>query len=120
MLFREIILKDFLVFKGENRIVFPSPKDNTAALLLILAPNSGGKTSVIRGLEFLLYGKLRREMPSSVDGLINKATLKSSPQTTTLETWVQATIEVAGEPRTIRRRIEAKRSGSNLRNQIFL
>src|ERR1700679_3051431 len=113
MLFRELIFKDFLVFKGENRIVFPAPKDNEAALLLILAPNSGGKTSVIRGLEFLLYGTLRREMPSTVDGLTKKATLKEAPQTATLETWVQAIIEVAGEPRTIRRRIEAKRSGSN-------
>lgn len=120
MLFRELIFKDFLVFKGENRIVFPAPKDHEAALLLILAPNSGGKTSVIRGLEFLLYGKLRREMPATVDGLINKATLKAASQVATLETWVQATIEVAGEPRTIRRRIEAKRSGLNFRSQIFL
>src|SRR5258706_996394 len=120
MLFRELIFKDFLVFKGENRIVFPPPNDSESSLLLVLAPNSGGKTSVIRGLEFLLYGKLRREMPASADGLINKALLKDAPQNATLEVWVQATIEVAGEPRTVRRRIEAGRSGTTFRCQTFL
>ncbi len=108
------------MFKGENRIVFPPPNDSESSLLLVLAPNSGGKTSVIRGLEFLLYGKLRREMPASADGLINKALLKDAPQNATLEVWVQATIEVAGEPRTVRRRIEAGRSGTTFRCQTFL
>jgi len=120
MLFRELIFKDFLVFKGENRIVFPPPNGSESSLLLVLAPNSGGKTSVIRGLEFLLYGKLRREMPASDDGLINKATVRAASQTATLETWVQATIEVAGEPRTIRRRVEARRAGTTFRCKTFL
>jgi DNA sulfur modification protein DndD len=120
MLFREIVFKDFLVFKGENKITFPAPKDAKASLLLVLAPNSGGKTSVIRSLEFLLYGKLRREMPPTLVGLVNKAAIKESAEIGTVEAWVQATIEVAGEPRTIRRRIEAKRTGSNYRFQVHL
>jgi hypothetical protein len=37
MLFREIILQDFLVFKGENRITFPPPGENESCLILVLA-----------------------------------------------------------------------------------
>ena len=59
-------------------------------------------------------------MPETIDGLINKAALTAAPQVATIETWVQATIEVGGEPRTIRRRIEAKRSGSTFRSQTYL
>jgi DNA sulfur modification protein DndD len=120
MLLRELIFKDFLVFKGENRITFPPPNENDSSLLLVLAPNSGGKTSVIRGLEFLLYGRLRRDMPATFDGLINKAYVKSTPKNTTLEAWVQAKIEIAGETRTIRRRIETARTGSGARPRVVL
>lgn len=112
MLFRELIFKDFLVFKGENRITFPSPDKIASSLVLILAPNSGGKTSVIRALEFLLYGSLRREMPATLDELINKSYVKSVRIDSRLEAWVQAKIELAGEVATIRRRIETRRTPS--------
>src|SRR5438105_4077491 len=102
MLFREIIIKDFLVFKDENSLTFPPPGKNDSCLLLVLAPNSAGKTSIIRALEFLLYGRLRREMPPSADRLINKTYIQAAKPGATLEAWVQATIEIEGQPRTIR------------------
>ncbi len=119
MLFRELTFKDFLVFKGTNYISFPAPNDNASCLLLVLAPNNGGKTSIIRALEFLLYGKLRREMPATADGLINKAYVRAGTSTT-LEAWVQAKIEIDGNTRTIRRRIQATRAGSAFRTRIIL
>ena len=120
MLFREIIIKDFLVFKDENRITFPPPEKNDSCLLLVLAPNSAGKTSIIRALEFLLYGRLRREMPPTADRLINKTYVQAAHPGAPLEAWVQATIEIEGQPRTIRRRIEATRTGTTSRARIIL
>ena len=121
MLFRELLFQDFLVFKGENRLTFPLPVENNSCLILVLAPNSGGKTSVIRALEFLLYGRLRREMPHSADGLINKSLIQGTPIGTTHEAWVQAKIEINGHTHTIRRRIEATRTGaSSFRSRIVL
>ena len=43
MIFHELGFQDFLAFKGENRIIFPPPGENQSSLVLILAPNSGGK-----------------------------------------------------------------------------
>jgi len=121
MLFRELIFKDFLVFKGENRIAFPPPTANKSSLVLVLAPNHGGKTSVIRALEFLFYGRLRREMPDSPHRLINTNLYRSIQTGTTVEAWVQAKIEIDGHTHTIRRRIEATRIGTaSFRTRIFL
>jgi hypothetical protein len=121
MLFRELTFKDFLVFKGENRIVFPPPAANKSSLILVLAPNHGGKTSVIRALEFLFYGRLRREMPDSSHLLINTNLYRAIKPGTTVEGWVQAKIEIDGHTRTIRRRVEATRTGAaSFRTRIFL
>ncbi len=120
MLFRELIFKDFLVFKGENRITFPPPDKIESSLVLVLAPNSGGKTTIIRGLEFLLYGRMRREMPATLDGLINKSYVKLARINSLMEAWVQAKIEIAGEVVTIRRRIETRRTPSPSEARVVL
>lgn len=120
MLFRELVFKDFLVFKGENRITFPSSDKIESSLILVLAPNSGGKTSVIRSLEFLLYGRLRREMPATVDELINKSYVKTARIDSRMEAWVQAKIDIAGKSATIRRRIEARRTASASNAKVVL
>lgn len=106
MIFKDLILKDFLTFKGANRIEFPDPGKHDTALVVILAPNFAGKTNVIRALEFLLYGKLRRNAPSSHLELVNRTYVQQAVENETLEAWVQATIITRGEARTFRRRIE--------------
>lgn len=121
MLFRELIFRDFIPFKGENRIVFPAPSDKTS-LVVILAPSNAGKTSVIRALKFLLYGELWGENENTAHGLINKATMAELQAPAQIEAWVQATIEVAGKSRTVRRRIEARKyaNGSVQTKGVFL
>lgn len=108
------------MFKGVNRITFPSPDKFESSLVLVLAPNSGGKTSVIRALEFLLYGGLRREMAGAMDDLINKSYVKSAPMNSLMESWVQAKIEIAGQAVTIRRRIEVRRTPSLSNPKVVL
>jgi len=121
MLFRELIYRDFIPFKGENKIAFPAPGDKTS-LVVILAPSNAGKTSVIRALKFLLYGELWGENENTAHGLINKATMAELQAPAQIEAWVQATIEVAGKSRTVRRRIEARKyaDGSVQTKGVFL
>ena len=121
MLFKKLVFNNFLVFKGENTINFPAPKPgNDSALLLIFAPNNGGKTSVIRGLEFLFYGRLRGDQDTPLAGLINSAVRNAAPANQPVTGWVQATIDVAGESRTFRRRIKATRFGANYQVETVL
>ena len=55
MLIERLRFKDFLVFRGDQQLVFSFKKGRN--LTLVLAPNNTGKTSIIRALEFLLYGE---------------------------------------------------------------
>lgn len=120
MVIRELIFQDFLSFKGRNRLSFSASQD-TPSLVLVLGPNNSGKTNIIRGLEFLLYGKLRREMPPDLDGLVNKAYLKTQrPTNGMFEGYVQATLEIAGHERTIRRRVDVTRTGNTVRSKVHL
>jgi len=106
MIFSELTFTNFLTYKGENVIRFPDPAKHKTALIVILAPNFAGKTNIIRALEFLLYGHLRRNAPSSQFELVNKAYVEQAAEGETLEAWVQATIVTGGGLRTFRRRIE--------------
>lgn len=120
MIVRELIFQDFISFKGRNRLSFPDGK-NAASLVLVLGPNNSGKTNIIRGLEFLLYGRLRREMPPDFDGFVNKAYMKTHKPTDGLyEGIVQATLDIAGHVRTIRRRVSVTKTGTTVRSKVHL
>jgi len=106
MIFKELVFKDFLTFKGKNVLKFPDPAKHDKSLVLVLAPNYAGKTNVIRALEFLIYGELKRNRPASELELVNKAYLAEAKPGSASEAWVAATIMTGGEkPITFRRRI---------------
>jgi hypothetical protein len=106
VLFEELTFQDFLVFRGENTLRFP-PTDAGSSLVLVLAPNNGGKTNVIRALRFLLYGDLLGH-EGHVLRLINDAA-RHEVSRGGAEGWVQATVPTqSGERLTFRRRVAAQ------------
>src|SRR5438477_1763460 len=56
MIIREIEFHNFLRFYGTSKLPLIGQESHPSTLTLILAPNDSGKTSLIRGLEFLFYG----------------------------------------------------------------
>ena len=56
MIIKQLRFCNFLVFPGEQVIDLPAEKESN--VVVILAPNNTGKTSVIRALKFLFYGYL--------------------------------------------------------------
>lgn len=121
MLFRELTFQDFLVFRGENTLTFPTV-DGKPSLVLVLAPNNGGKTNVIRALHFLLYGDLLGH-DGHAHRLINDAARQAVGRGCA-EAWVQATIAGPsdGKPLTFRRRVEAQleNPGRSVSTQVIL
>src|SRR5262249_14857948 len=107
MLFRELEISNFLSFKGAVTFRFPDPEHCEHALMLILAPNTAGKTNVIRALRFLFTGD---HLGHSRDPhkLVNDAFTATCSPGSSVEAWVQAKISYRDRYRTIRRRIEAK------------
>lgn len=120
MIFKSLTLHNFLSFKGENTIHFPDPEKHKTALVVVLAPNFAGKTNIIRGLEFLIYGHLRRNKPSSDRELINRAYVAEAADGDALESWVQATIITNNQERTFRRRISVVAGEKNGRTKVEL
>ena len=55
MLIERLQFFNFGVFAGTQVIDFSLKKENN--LTVIFAANSGGKTTIMRGLKFLFYGK---------------------------------------------------------------
>ena len=120
MIFKKLTLHNFLTFKGENTIHFPDPEKHATSLVLVLASNFSGKTNIIRGLEFLIYGHLRRNKPSSDRELINWAYAVENQPGEEMEAWVQATIITNGKETTFRRRITATAGEKNGRTKVSL
>jgi len=110
MIFKELILKDFLSFKGLNRITFPNVSESKSSLVLVLAANNSGKTNIIRALRFLLYGDFLGHYKDPYK-LINDGTLNEAKSN--IEAWVQATLIDNNKPLTFRRRIQAIKVGNN-------
>jgi len=106
MLFRNIQIKDFLTFKGANTFEFPKAEKTEHALMLILAPNTAGKTNTIRALRFLFHGDLLGH-DSDAHKLINDAATAELQPGDSISAWVQVKILYLDRERTIRRRIDA-------------
>jgi DNA sulfur modification protein DndD len=67
MTIKRLSFRNFLRFFGESALDLSGASKAGSSLCLALAPNDAGKTSVIRGLEFLFYGE--------VDGKSGESTL---------------------------------------------
>jgi hypothetical protein len=109
VIFRQLKFRDFLVFPGEQSLDLRSERDNS--LVVVLAPNNTGKTSVIRALKFLFYGDLADCNESTAYRLLNDRSRSLCPSGSELVGYVQATVEFDGQPLTVQRTIRARKSG---------
>jgi len=110
MIFRTLEIKDFLVFRGTNRMRLPVVEDGQASLILVFAANNAGKTTVIKALKFLLYGHLPH------GDVLNLASVAETAAGKEIEGWVGATVVVGEKSYTFRRRLRGiKGAGGHVR-----
>lgn len=107
MLFSHIQFHNFLTFKGTHTLEFPDPESTDHALMLVLAPNTAGKTSIIRALRFLFCDDPLNH-PDDPDKLINDGAAAEASPSDTVNGWVQIKVHSPRGLRTIRRRIETR------------
>lgn len=107
MLFSQIQIHNFLTFKGTNTLDFPDPHSTDHALLLVLAANTAGKTSIIRALRFLFCDDPLNH-PNELEKLINDGAAAEASTNDTVNGWVQVKVHSPRGLRTIRRRIETR------------
>ena len=58
MTIKTLGFRNFLRFFEESQLSLDDDNSGGSSLTLALAPNDAGKTSVMRGLEFLFYGEV--------------------------------------------------------------
>ncbi|HVZ16090.1 MAG TPA: AAA family ATPase, partial [Terriglobales bacterium] len=115
MIFHRLEISDFLVFKGKNTLTFPVT-DDEPSMVVVLAPNNSGKTTIIKALRFLLYGT---RPPGE---LCNHAAVDELRPGDRLNAWVGATVSVGNRSYTFRRRIDARKTkdgASEIENVIL-
>jgi DNA sulfur modification protein DndD len=112
MIFERLIFSDILSFSGRNEIVLP-PVAQQTSLTVILAPNSAGKTNILRALEFLLYNKLPQFDRADAHKVINDHRRNLTEPGKKCEGYIEARMLVGDKSHTFRRRIIAQRSNED-------
>jgi DNA repair exonuclease SbcCD ATPase subunit len=107
MIIKEIRFCDFLVFPGEQAMQFPTSDGNN--LILILAPNNSGKTSVIRAMRFLFTGRLPETTAERLHELIHDGAKQATATNSQASAWVEITIEQEDDTICLRRTITARK-----------
>lgn len=111
MIIKELRLNNFLVFPGEHTLDLPTEADSN--LVVILAPNNTGKTSVIRALKFLFYGHLSDCTPATAYRMINDRSRALARVGTEVSGFVEITIDMDGQDLCFRRTITARKSAKD-------
>lgn len=111
MIIQQLRLCNFLVFPGEQVMDLPTEKDTN--IVVVLAPNNTGKTSVIRALKFLFYGHLSDCNPATAFRLINDRTRAEAKVGVEVSGWVEITLEREDGPLCIRRTIKSRKTGKD-------
>jgi DNA repair exonuclease SbcCD ATPase subunit len=115
MVIRKITLHHILTYYGDQSVELPTAGNRTLSVLV--GPNNSGKTSIIRALKFWFYGKSGIAGKKDPSTYLSNRAKDETPVGKTLEGWVEITFERQGakdkEILTLRRTIEAKRSGES-------
>ena len=111
MIIQQLRLCNFLVFPGEQVMDLPTEKDTN--IVVVLAPNNTGKTSVIRALKFLFYGHLSDCNPATAFRLINDRARAEAKVGVEVSGWVEITLEREDGPLCIRRTIKSRKTGKD-------
>lgn len=111
MIIKELRICDFLVFRGEQVLQFPTEQDTN--LIVILAPNNTGKTNIIRALKFLFYGHLPNCSDLTAYRLIHDGTRAATHIGSEVSGWVEVNLELDGEDLRLRRTVKIRRQGKD-------
>lgn len=106
---------NFLAFHGTHRLELLTERNAAQPFCLILAPTNSGKTTTIRALRYLLYGRLDDTPLSIHHNLISHKEKLSCRTGNKAQASVSAKIRFGDrEPITIRRRVAAARTGEGI------
>jgi hypothetical protein len=81
VLFDRLCLHNFQRYAGTFEIEFPDPEKHSS-LVVVLAPNNTGKTTLIRALRFLFYGEM-----TSTQNDDSPSARRSQGPTTEVNAW---------------------------------
>ncbi len=108
MIFERLTLHNFQRYGGSNTIEFPDDEDSS--LIVVLAPNNTGKTTILRAIEFLFYGSLCGESRETAWKLVTDVVRDETKPGTEVKAWVEARLRLPNdEVMTVRRQIVARR-----------
>lgn len=108
MIFERLTLHNFQRYGGSSTIEFPKKED--CSLIVVLAPNNTGKTTILRAIEFLFYGALGGETQDSAWKLVTDVVRDQTEPGTEVKAWVEARMRLPNdEVLTVRRQIVARR-----------
>lgn len=115
MLIHYLEFNNFLPFHGVHRIDFPTERNTDQPFTLILSPTNTGKTTTIRALRYLLYGRFNDTPIGIPHTLINHAAKMECAQGKRAECWVRAKITFGPDKELwFQRRISAARTGEGM------
>ena len=108
MIFERLTLHNFQRYGGTNTIEFPDPEETS--LVVILAPNNTGKTTILRAIDFLFYGSLGGEGSETSWKLVTDVIRDETQPGTEVKAWVEARLKFPdNQTLTVRRQITARR-----------
>jgi DNA sulfur modification protein DndD len=108
MIFERLTLHNFQRYGGTSTIEFPTTDDHS--LVVLLAPNNTGKTTILRAIEFLFYGTLGGETRETAWKIVTDIVRDETPPGNEVTAWVEARVQLPNdETCTIRRQIAARR-----------
>ncbi len=112
MIFERLTLHNFQRYGGTNTIEFPDPEETS--LVVILAPNNSGKTTILRAIDFLFYGSLDGEGSETSWKLVTDVIRDETQAGTEVKAWVEARLKFPdNQTLTVRRQITARRPTEN-------
>jgi len=115
MLIHYLEFNNFLPFHGVHRIDFPTERNNDQPFTLILSATNTGKTTTIRALRYLLYGRFDDTPIGVPHTLINHEAKKQCEHGKRVECWVRAKITFGPDKELwFQRRISASRTEEGL------
>lgn len=93
MIFHEIKLKDYGLFRGEQSLNFHVPKNGNDSITLIGGLNGSGKTTIFESIQVCLFGANAptKEISSSYTKFIKN---KKNRQTTAEDFWVELVVSL--------------------------
>lgn len=103
---------NFGVFSGLQEIKFSTQKAHN--LTVIFAANSGGKTTIMRGLRFLFYGTYEDKDGGGIETAISHKAIAAKQARNIIESYVEATIFHGDKKYTVRRTIKASKDAEDL------